>query len=122
MNDGEPAIRLEHVSKAFGERKVLEDVSFQVAAGEAFCLLGRSGTGKSVTLKVMIGLIKPDQGKIFIQGNEIQNLDPAKLAEARKKVGFLFQNAALFDSISVSRMWRFRCAAMRTNRKRKSAP
>ena len=101
MNDGQPAVRFERVSKAFDENKVLDNVSFQVGMGEAFCLLGRSGTGKSVTLKVMIGLIKPDQGKILIEGNEIQNLPPAQLANMRKNVGFLFQNAALFDSISV---------------------
>jgi phospholipid/cholesterol/gamma-HCH transport system ATP-binding protein len=102
MNDHEPPVRLEHVSKRFGNRKVLDDVSFQVAAGQAFCLLGRSGTGKSVTLKILIGLIKPDQGKVFINGNEIENAGEEKLAEARKQVGFLFQNAALFDSISVA--------------------
>ncbi len=101
MDNDQPAVRLEHVSKAFDGAKVLEDVSFQVGAGEAFCLLGRSGTGKSVTLKIMIGLIKPDRGSVFIHGGEIQDLEPAKLAEARKRVGFLFQNAALFDSISV---------------------
>ncbi|HZS56327.1 MAG TPA: ATP-binding cassette domain-containing protein [Bryobacteraceae bacterium] len=102
MENGQPAVRLEHVSKAFGDRKILDDVSFQVGAGEAFCLLGRSGTGKSVTLKLIIGLLKPDQGSIFIEGNKIQELDAAKLSEVRKRVGFLFQNAALFDSISVS--------------------
>lgn len=62
-NHSDIAVRLEHVSKAFGSRHVLDDVSFQVAAGEGFCLLGRSGMGKSVTLKIMIGLIKPEAGK-----------------------------------------------------------
>ncbi|MGH9771457.1 MAG: ABC transporter ATP-binding protein [Candidatus Acidiferrales bacterium] len=100
--DGGPALRFDHVFKSFDGSKVLDDVSFQVAAGHAFCLLGRSGTGKSVTLKLMIGLMKPDRGAISIHGNEIQNLREAKLAEARKEVGFLFQDAALFDSISVA--------------------
>ena len=95
------AVRVEHVSKSFGGRKVLEDLSFRVASGEAFCLLGRSGIGKSVTLKLLIGLLKPDGGTIFIKGNEIPSLRGEKLTEARKKMGFLFQNAALFDSISV---------------------
>jgi len=97
-----PAVRLEHVSKAFGGRKVLEDVTFHVDSGKAFCLLGRSGMGKSVTLKIVIGLIKPDQGRVFIKQNEIETLGPPKLAEVRKSVGFLFQNAALFDSITVA--------------------
>jgi phospholipid/cholesterol/gamma-HCH transport system ATP-binding protein len=102
MADDEPAVRFEHVSKTFDGNTVLDDVSLQVGAGEAFCLLGRSGTGKSVTLKLTIGLMKPDRGKILIQGNDIRMLDSAKLADTRKRVGFLFQNAALFDSISVS--------------------
>lgn len=100
--DGGPAVRFGHVSKSFDGRKVLDDISFQVRQGEAFCLLGRSGTGKSVTLKLMIGLLKPDQGSIAIHGSEIQHLKAAKLAEARKEIGFLFQDAALFDSISVT--------------------
>lgn len=99
---GHPAVEMEHVSKAFKGRAVLDDVSLRVAQGEAFCLLGRSGTGKSVTLKIMIGLIQPDGGKVRIQGAEIQHDDTEKLVEARKSVGFLFQNAALFDSITVA--------------------
>ncbi len=99
--DDEPAVRFEHVSKSFGDRKVLEDVSFRVACGEAFCLLGRSGVGKSVTLKLLIGLLKPEQGQVFVEGNEIATLKSEKLGEARKRIGFLFQSAALFDSISV---------------------
>lgn len=102
MSDVHPAVRFENVSKSFDGKKILERVSFQVGAGEAFCLLGRSGTGKSVTLKLMIGLIKPDEGIVSIHGSEIQNLNPRRLSDARKSVGFLFQNAALFDSISVS--------------------
>lgn len=95
-------VHLDHVSKSFAERTVLDDVSFQVRKGKAFCLLGRSGTGKSVTLKILIGLIKPDRGRVLIAGNEIQHSEPSRLAEVRKKIGFLFQNGALFDSISVA--------------------
>lgn len=98
----QPAVELEHVSKTFGGRKVLDDVSLRVNVGEAFCLLGRSGTGKSVTLKVMIGLIQTDEGKVSIHGTEIRHDDTQKLVEVRKSIGFLFQNAALFDSISVA--------------------
>ncbi len=99
---GEVAVRLEHVSKSFGERKILDDVSVRITAGEGFCILGRSGVGKSVTLKIIIGLIKPDAGKVFIRGTELQSLDAPKLSEVRKEMGFLFQNGALFDSITVA--------------------
>lgn len=102
MSTDRPAVRLDHVSKSFDGRKVLDDVSIEVGTGEGFCVLGRSGAGKSVTLKLIIGLVKPDTGRIFIEDDEIQKLEPAQLAEVRKKTGFLFQNAALFDSITVA--------------------
>ena len=95
-------IHLDHVSKSFGRRMILEDVSFEVATGEAFCILGKSGTGKSVTLRLMIGLLPADRGSIVIDGDEVQQLDPGSLLEVRKKVGFMFQDGALFDSISLS--------------------
>ncbi|HXG54073.1 MAG TPA: ABC transporter ATP-binding protein [Vicinamibacterales bacterium] len=96
-----PAVRLEHVTKSFGPRKVLDDVSFDVTEGSGFIILGRSGTGKSVTLRHMIGLVQPDSGKVFVRGEEISSLRGKELAAARMRMGFLFQNAALFDSISV---------------------
>jgi phospholipid/cholesterol/gamma-HCH transport system ATP-binding protein len=92
-------IRLDHVSKSFGRRVVLEDVSFEVAAGEALCILGKSGTGKSVTLKLMIGLLASDRGSIVIDGAELKGLDRRSLLEVRKTIGFMFQDGALFDSI-----------------------
>jgi len=95
------AVRLDHVSKAFDDRPVLRDVSFDVAAGQAFCILGRSGTGKSVTLKHIIGLLQPDEGRIFVENEEITGLQRAELGRVRRRMGFLFQNAALFDSITV---------------------
>jgi phospholipid/cholesterol/gamma-HCH transport system ATP-binding protein len=97
----QPAIRIDHVSKAFDGRAVLEDVSFSVPAGEAFGILGKSGTGKSVTLKLIIGLLCPDQGRIFIGDEEVEQLDRENLLRVRKTVGFMFQDAALFDSVSV---------------------
>jgi phospholipid/cholesterol/gamma-HCH transport system ATP-binding protein len=97
-----PVIRVEHVTKNFGGRKVLDDLSFQIDEGNAFCILGRSGTGKSVTLKIIIGLIRPEHGKVFIGNNEVLTLDRKQLGDLRKAVGFLFQNGALFDSISVA--------------------
>lgn len=97
----EPVIRLEHVTKSYSGRRVLDDVSFEVGRGQAFCLLGRSGTGKSVTLRHIIGLVKPDRGHVFVAGEDVPALRRAELNRLRRRIGFLFQNAALFDSISV---------------------
>jgi len=98
---GEPAIRLEHVSKSFDGHKVLDDLSLDVPEGSAFCLLGRSGTGKSVTLKHIIGLMRPDTGHVFVHGKDVAALRRGELSEIRRSMGFLFQEAALFDSITV---------------------
>ena len=101
MSTNEAVIRFEEVSKSFGSKRILDDVSFDIARGSAFCILGRSGTGKSVTLKLMIGLLKPEQGRIFIEDQDITALQARELPPVRKTMGFLFQNAALFDSLSV---------------------
>jgi phospholipid/cholesterol/gamma-HCH transport system ATP-binding protein len=95
------AVRFDHVSKAFGALKVLDDISFEIPAGRAFCLLGRSGTGKSVTLRHIIGLVQPDSGKVFVEEQDISAMAGRELADVRKHMGFLFQNSALFDSMSV---------------------
>jgi phospholipid/cholesterol/gamma-HCH transport system ATP-binding protein len=101
MKADELAIRLEGVSKSFDDRKVLDGITLDVPEGRGFCLLGRSGTGKSVTLKHIIGLMKPDQGKVLVHGKDVPSLDRSELNEVRRKMGFLFQSAALFDSITV---------------------
>ena len=104
MSAGAPdatGVRLEHVSKAFGALRVLDDVSLELPAGEATVVLGRSGTGKSVLLKHIVGLLHPDAGHVFLGDQDITALTPAALAIARRQIGFLFQNAALFDSITV---------------------
>jgi phospholipid/cholesterol/gamma-HCH transport system ATP-binding protein len=95
------AVRFEHVCKTFGTRRVLDDVSFAVARSQAFCLLGRSGTGKSVTLRHIIGLLTPDTGQVFVGDRDISALTRRELSEVRKGIGFLFQGAALFDSMTV---------------------
>jgi phospholipid/cholesterol/gamma-HCH transport system ATP-binding protein len=95
------AVRLENVSKAFDGTKVLDGISFEVKRSSLFCILGRSGTGKSVTLRHIIGLVKPDSGRIFVEDEEITDMRPHELTRIRKKLGFLFQYAALFDSITV---------------------
>jgi phospholipid/cholesterol/gamma-HCH transport system ATP-binding protein len=95
------AVRFDHVSKAFGALKVLDDISFEIPMGQAFCLLGRSGTGKSVALRHIVGLMRPDSGNVFVEERDITALSGRELAEVRKHMGFVFQNAALFDSMSV---------------------
>lgn len=95
------AVRLDHVTKRFGDRAVLDDVSFEVPEGAGFIILGRSGTGKSVTLRHIIGLVRPDAGRVFVRDREISALEGEALSDARREIGFLFQSAALFDSIPV---------------------
>ena len=94
-------VALDHVSKSFGDRRVLQDINLSVAPGEAICIVGRSGTGKSVTLKLIIALIKPDAGHIWIDGEDITRLEDNELSRVRRKMGFLFQNAALFDFLTL---------------------
>ena len=96
-----PAVRLEGVSKSFGSRTVLDDVSFEVVKGQGFVILGRSGTGKSVTLRHIVALMRPDAGRVFVDDAEVSALSGADLAKVRRGIGFLFQNGALFDSITV---------------------
>jgi len=101
MSGPAPAVELRNVSKAFGDLRVLDDLSLAVPAGRAVCILGRSGTGKSVTLKHIVGLLAPDAGQVLVEGEDITPLKGQELARVRKRIGLLFQNAALFDSISV---------------------
>jgi len=95
------AVVFDRVSKSFGPKQVLRDVSFEVPAGQALCILGRSGTGKSVTLKLLISLLKPDQGSIWVDQHEVTHMNEAELSKVRRKMGFLFQDAALFDSLTL---------------------
>jgi phospholipid/cholesterol/gamma-HCH transport system ATP-binding protein len=101
MTDTSPAVKLEGVTKSFKDRKVLDNITLEVAQGRGFCLLGRSGTGKSVTLKHIIGLLRPDSGHVYVHGKDVAALNGRELADVRRSMGFLFQNSALFDSISV---------------------
>ncbi len=96
-----PVIGFDNVVKSFGDRKVLDGISFDIAKGEAVCILGRSGTGKSVTLRLMIRLLTADSGKVNVLGQDMATLDRKALSAVRQKMGFLFQNAALFDSFCV---------------------
>jgi phospholipid/cholesterol/gamma-HCH transport system ATP-binding protein len=96
-----PYIEFKEVSKAFGENCVLDHVSFDVQAGETVCILGRSGVGKSVTLQHIMGFLKPDSGRVIVAREDITDYDEPDLQRIRKKVTMVFQNGALFDSLTV---------------------
>jgi phospholipid/cholesterol/gamma-HCH transport system ATP-binding protein len=94
-------IELKHVSKAFGWHVVLNDVSLFISAGESLVVIGASGTGKSVLLKHVVGLLKPDKGEVWFDGKRIDELTERPLMAVRQRIGFLFQMGALFDSLNV---------------------
>jgi phospholipid/cholesterol/gamma-HCH transport system ATP-binding protein len=96
-----PIISFNHVSMWFGERKVLDDVSFTVKRGQTLCILGRSGVGKSVALRILMGFLHPQVGSIRVEGEEINGLTEEGMRAIRKRVTMVFQNGALFDSLSV---------------------
>ena len=96
-----PVVAVENLHKTFGAQKVLNGVTLSVDRGETLAVLGRSGTGKSVLLRVIIGLAKPDEGSVQIHGEEISGRSMDQMGEVRKKMGFLFQHAALYDSLTV---------------------
>src|SRR5499433_4202578 len=100
-NQMRPYIDFQHVSKAFGDNRVLDDVSFNVRAGETVCILGRSGVGKSVSLHNIMGFLKPDAGRVIVAHEDITDYNEEQLEPIRKKVTMVFQNGALFDSLTV---------------------
>ncbi|SHL36760.1 ABC transporter ATP-binding protein [Flavobacterium chilense] len=97
----EPIIKIKNLYKAFGKNKVLKGISFEVNKGEDLVILGRSGSGKSVAIKCLVGLLDPDKGKMEILGTEMTKLTYKQLNEIRLKIGFMFQDGALYDSMSV---------------------
>lgn len=94
-------LNIENLSKSFGDKKVLDEISLQVNNGENFVVFGRSGTGKSVLLKSIVRLLEPDSGAIYFNGKNVLQADKKELTEIRKNIGFLFQSAALYDSMTV---------------------
>ena len=96
-----PYIAFEHVSKSFDDFAVLKDVSFFVNPGETLCILGRSGVGKSVSLQILMGFLKPDEGTVLVAGQSIEAFNEYEMQAIRRKVTMVFQNGALFDSITV---------------------
>ncbi|MGE5327221.1 MAG: ABC transporter ATP-binding protein [Deltaproteobacteria bacterium] len=100
-SSGPPFIQFEHVYKAFDELPVLVDVSFDVRKNEMVVVLGRSGVGKSVTLKHILGFLQPDAGHVFVEGADVTRMTEEQLASVRRRVTMVFQSGALFDSLSV---------------------
>jgi len=96
-----PMISFSHVSISFDDRKILDNVSFTVQRGQTLCILGRSGVGKSVALRILMGFLKPQVGSIRVDGDEINGLTEEGMQEVRKRVTMVFQNGALFDSLTV---------------------
>jgi phospholipid/cholesterol/gamma-HCH transport system ATP-binding protein len=96
-----PAIEFRDVHLSFDERKVLDGLSFKVMKGETKIILGGSGCGKSTTIKLVLGLLKPDEGRILVDGEDITHYDEQEMMIVRKKIGMIFQEGALFDSLSV---------------------
>jgi phospholipid/cholesterol/gamma-HCH transport system ATP-binding protein len=99
--DAAPYIEFRDVSKAFGDNAVLNHVNFNVLPGETVCILGRSGVGKSVSLHNIMGFLKPDSGRVIVAGEDITDYTEAQMEPVRKKVTMVFQNGALFDSLTV---------------------
>src|SRR5476651_361510 len=94
-------VEIEHLKKSFGSNEVLKDINIKIIKGENLVVLGKSGSGKSVLIKCMVRLIEPDDGKLQILGKNIDELNNKELNIIRKKIGFLFQSGALYDSMTV---------------------
>ena len=101
LDENKPAIELIDVHKAFGANKVISGLSLRIVPGKTTVIVGRSGSGKSVLLKLMMGLLRPDTGKVVLFGQDVNELSPVKLIEVRKRMSMLFQNYALLDSLTV---------------------
>jgi phospholipid/cholesterol/gamma-HCH transport system ATP-binding protein len=100
-NTDDTVIEIANLKKSFGTKQVLTDVNLNLKKGENLVVLGKSGSGKSVLIKCIVGLLKPDAGSIFVFGENLDNVKRKGLSEIRKKVGFLFQSGALYDSMTV---------------------
>ena len=101
LDPNKPVIELRDVSISFGDTKVLDRLSLKIIPGRTTVVVGRSGSGKSVLLKLMMGLLKPDSGKVFLFGQDLAAIKPLEVIELRKRMGMLFQNYALFDALTV---------------------
>lgn len=105
--DTQPIIAIENLQKSFGKNNILKGINLSLNKGENLVILGRSGSGKSVTIKCIVGLIEPDKGSIKVSGKEITNLKYEELNNLRVRIGFMFQNGALYDSMSIRQNLKF---------------
>lgn len=105
---GEPLIRFENVSISFDEGEILRDISFEVVAGETKVVLGESGSGKTVLLKLAAGLLRPESGRVVVMGHDLTEMNEVELLDFRRRIGFVFQEGALFDSLNVAENVSFR--------------
>jgi phospholipid/cholesterol/gamma-HCH transport system ATP-binding protein len=94
-------VKIENIYKSFGEKRVLDGINLSIGKGETFLIIGRSGAGKTVLLKNIIGLLRPDSGRIFIDGTDITGLDKPDLEKIRLQFGLVFQSSALFDFLTI---------------------
>lgn len=101
ISQGEPIVYVRGLSKSFGSLHVLKGVDFELYKGENVAVLGKSGTGKSVLIKILVGLLKPDKGEVRVLGKEVDKLDRKELDALRLRIGFSFQNSALYDSMDI---------------------
>jgi phospholipid/cholesterol/gamma-HCH transport system ATP-binding protein len=99
--DEQSLVKVENLSMQFGQQKVLRDISLNIPAGQTLVLLGESGCGKTVLMKSIIGLIRPTRGRVFFDGNDINRMNERQISRIRLRFGFVFQNAALFDSMTI---------------------
>lgn len=111
--DDRVVVRMEHIKKSFGDTVVLSDMNLILNQGENLIILGKSGTGKSVLIKCIVGLLDPDDGKLIIFGKDIADLSDNELDTQRKKIGFLFQSGALYDSMTVRENLEFPLKSLR---------
>ncbi|MDE2573261.1 MAG: ATP-binding cassette domain-containing protein, partial [bacterium] len=102
MTHGDPIVTIHDVELSFGEKIVLEGLSLTVPAGQITCIIGLSGSGKSTTLRLINGLRMPQKGRVFVKGSDLLLMSHNELIELRKSIGFAFQFAALFDSLTIA--------------------
>jgi len=112
---GEPVVEISNLKKSFDDQEVLIDVSLQVFKGDNLVILGKSGTGKSVLIKCMVGLLYPDEGSVYVFKKNVAELNREELGELRQKIGFLFQSGALYDSMTVKQNLEFPLRRIKKN-------
>ncbi|MGV3538224.1 MAG: ABC transporter ATP-binding protein, partial [Rufibacter sp.] len=119
IDKSQPVISIKGMRKSFGDREILSGVDLQLYKGENLVVLGKSGTGKSVLIKIISGLLRQDEGTVNVLGQEVSQLTPKELDQLRLKIGFSFQNSALYDSMTIRENLEFPLVRTRRNLGRK---